>query len=71
MFSYDVIVELNHEEMEKHLETISKIKSFISKYIWKEINYSSEKYNCKYNLTTTLNVSYEKEMQHFQIQEKL
>ena len=35
-------IALNHEKIEKHPEKISKIKSFIDKYNWQEINYLSE-----------------------------
>ena len=40
---YAATVALNNEEIWKHLQRISKIKSIISKYKWKGINYPSGK----------------------------
>ena len=40
---YDITLTLNQEEIEKHLETISKIKSITDKHNWKDINYPSRK----------------------------
>ena len=40
---YAVIVTLNHEEIRKHLQRITKIKTFINKYKWRRINFPSEK----------------------------
>ena len=34
---------LNCEEIKKDLQIITKIKPFINKYNWEEINFSSEK----------------------------
>ena len=34
---------LNREEIKKDLQIITKIKPFINKYNWEEINFSSEK----------------------------
>ena len=34
--------ELNHAEIEPHLEKVSNIKPFINDYNWKEINYPSK-----------------------------
>ena len=42
-FQYAITVALNHEEIRKHPERITKIKSFIDKYNWERINYPSEK----------------------------
>ena len=42
-FQYAVTVALNHEEIGKHSERITKIKPFINKYNWEETNFSSEK----------------------------
>ena len=42
-FQNPVTVVLNHEEIGKHAERITKIKSFINKYKWKGINFPSEK----------------------------
>ena len=46
-FKYAEIVTLNHEEIRKKSESISKIKRFIDKYNWKGIDYSSGKDDCK------------------------
>ena len=40
-FQYAATVALNHEEIEKNLQGISKIKPFINKHHWKGINYLS------------------------------
>ena len=37
-FQYTATVTLNHEEIGKHSQRISKIKPFINKYNWKEKN---------------------------------
>ena len=37
-FQYAVTVALNHEQIKDHPERISKIKSFIDQYNWKEID---------------------------------
>ena len=42
-FQYVVTLTLNHEEIGKHAERITKIKSFINKYNWEGINFPSEK----------------------------
>ena len=42
-FKYAVTVALNHEQRGKHCERMKKIKSFMNKYNWKEINFLSEK----------------------------
>ena len=41
-FQYAVTVVLNYEQIGDHPERISKIKSFIGKYDWKEIDFPSE-----------------------------
>ena len=38
-YQYAVIVTLNHEEIGKHPERITKIKPVIDKDNWEEINY--------------------------------
>ena len=38
---------LNYEQIESHLERLSKIKPFIYKYNWKEINFPSHKKDWK------------------------
>ena len=42
-FQYAVTVALNHEEIGKNPERITKIKPFINKYKWEGINFLSEK----------------------------
>ena len=42
-FHYAVTEALNHEEIGKHAERITKIKPFVTKYIWERINFPSEK----------------------------
>ena len=55
---------LNHEEIGKHGERITKIKPFINKYKWEEINFPSGKDGWKKfeknNVTIVLNVLYVK-----------
>ena len=46
-FQYTVTVALNHGEIGKHAEKISKIKRFINKYKWEGINFPSEKADWK------------------------
>ena len=41
-FQYAVTVALNHEQIKDHQERISKIKPFIEKYDWKEIDFPSQ-----------------------------
>ena len=41
-FQYAVTVALNYEQIKDHSERISKIKPFIDKYDWKEIDFSSQ-----------------------------
>ena len=41
-FQYAVTVALNYEQIGDHSERISKIKSFIGKYDWKEIDFPSQ-----------------------------
>ena len=40
-FQYTLTVALNHEQIKDHPERISKIKRFIDKYNWKEIDFPS------------------------------
>ena len=42
-FQYAATLALNHKEIRIHSKRISKIKSFMDKYNWKEINFSSGK----------------------------
>ena len=46
-FQYTIIVALNHEEIKKYPERITKIKPFINKHKWEGINVPSEKDDCK------------------------
>ena len=46
-FLYAIIVALNHEEIEKDPQRITKIKPFINKYNWKGINYPWERNDLK------------------------
>ena len=53
---------LNYEQIESHLERLSKIKPFIDKYNWKDINFPSHKKDWKKlesnNKTIALNILY-------------
>ena len=62
-FQYTVTVTLNHEEIAKHAERITKINPFISKYKWEGTNFLLQKDDLKKifqknNVTTALNVLY-------------
>ena len=57
-FQYTITVALNHEEIAKHSQRISKIKPFINKYDWKERNF--QKKIEKNTVTIALNVLYAK-----------
>ena len=46
-FKFTATVALNHEEIKKYPQRITKIKPFIDKYNWKGINYPSEKNDWK------------------------
>ena len=63
-FQYAVTVAVNHKEIQKHAERITKIKPFINKYKWKGINFSSKKDDWKKfeknNVTIAVNVLYAK-----------
>ena len=41
-FQYALTVALNHEKIKDHPKIISKIKPFIDKYDWKEIDFPSQ-----------------------------
>ena len=43
MMANAVTLALNDEQIKNHLERISKIKSFIDQYEWKEIKFPSYK----------------------------
>ena len=59
-FQHAVTVVLNHKEIIKDPQRITKIKPFINKYTYEEINFSSEKDDWKKigekNVTIALNV---------------
>ena len=59
-FQYAVTVTLIHEGIKKDFQRITKIKYFINRYNWEEINFPSEKDDWKKieknNLTFALNV---------------
>ena len=63
-FQKTVTVALDHEDIGKYPEKITKIKPFIDKYKWKGTNYPSEKDDWKKiekdNLTNALDVLYGK-----------
>ena len=42
-FQYSVTIMLNHKEIKKDLQKITKIKSLINKYNWEGIHFPSEK----------------------------
>ena len=46
-FQYAVPVAINHEEIGKNSETITKVEPFINKYNWEGINFPSGKDGCK------------------------
>ena len=61
-FQQAVTVTLNYEEIKSNRQRIIKIKTFINKYNWEGINFSSKKDEWtkfeKNNLTIALNVLY-------------
>ena len=61
-FQYAVTVALNYEQIRDHPERISKIKSFIGKYDWKEIDFPSQGKDWKKfesnNKSVALNILY-------------
>ena len=63
-FQYAETVPLNHEEIKKDPQRITKIKPFINKYNWEGIHFPSEKGYLKNfgknNVTIPLNVLYAK-----------
>ena len=64
-FQHAVTIALNHKEIKKDPERITKIKPFINKYNWEGINFPSEEDGWKEfeknNVTIVLNVLYAKE----------
>ena len=63
-FQYAITVVLNHKEIKKDPQKITKIKPFIKKYNWEGINFPSEKDDRKKfqksNRTIVLNVFHPK-----------
>ena len=61
-FKYAITATLNHQNIENHPEKISKIKPFIGKYNWKEINFPAGPNDWKKfeqdNKTIALNILY-------------
>ena len=61
-FQYAITVALNHEQIKKDPQRITKIKPFIDKYNWKEISFPSHQKDWKKfesnNKTITLNILY-------------
>ena len=61
-FQYALTVALNYEQIKDHPERISKIKPFIDKYNWKEIDFSSHSKDRKKfesnNISIALNILY-------------
>ena len=57
---YDATVDLNDQQIGNNAERISKIKLFIGKYNWKEINFPSHKkdMNKSNNKSIALNILY-------------
>ena len=53
-FQYALIVALNYKQIKNHPEMISKIKPFIDKYNWKDIDFPSHNKDWK-NLSQTIN----------------
>ena len=45
--TYAITAALNHEQIKKDSQRISKIKPFIDKYNWKEIGFPSHKKDWK------------------------
>ena len=61
-FQYAITVALNHEQIKKDLQRITKIKPFTDKYNWKEISFPSHQKDSKKfesnNKTIALNILY-------------
>ena len=64
-FQNAVTIALNHEELKKDPQRITKVKPFINKYKWEGINFPYEKDDWinveKNNVTTALNLFAKKE----------
>ena len=63
-FQYAATIPLNHDELGKHSEIITKIEPFINKYKWEGVKFPSEKGNWKKfeksNLTVAVDVLFAK-----------
>ena len=63
-FQYSVTAALNHEKIKKFLQRITKIKPFINRYNWEEINFPLEKGDWKKfeknSVIITLNILHDK-----------
>ena len=62
---YGATIELNHEEIKKYPQRITRTKPFINKYNWQGINFPSEKDDWKKieknNVTIAVKVLYDKD----------
>ena len=62
-FQYAIIAAINYQNIDCHLERISKLEPFINNYNWKDIEYPSHskdwrKCECNNNKTIALNILY-------------
>ena len=59
-FQYAITAALNHQNIDHHLETISKLKQFINNYNWKDIEFPADSMDWRKiernNKTIALNV---------------
>ena len=49
-FQYALTIALNHEQIGYHAKRVSKVKPFIDKYDWNEINFPSHKFSINFLL---------------------
>ena len=57
-FQYATTVALNHEKVKKDPQRITKIKLFINKYNWEEINFPTEKNDWKKSEKNTVTIAF-------------
>ena len=61
-FKYAIIASLHHQEIERNIQRISKLKPFINNYTWKDIEFPSHSKDWKKfeqnNKTFALNILY-------------
>ena len=57
-FQCATTVALNHEKVKKDPQRITKIKLFINKYNWEEINFPTEKNDWKKSEKNTVTISF-------------